>query len=129
MYSRAQLYLRLVLQEEYNYMFRPYVGHLQVVIRLSDQLYRNAWSALEEYWGEGGSISHFNSGPPIVPGYLQVEYSSLLNFRQPPTTSSRSGRNILVRSMFSDIGKEEYNKNIHPSYAVPLASQQLRTWQ
>jgi len=38
------------------------VGHLQVVIRLSDQLYRNAWSALEEYWGKGRSRSHYNGG-------------------------------------------------------------------
>ena len=53
----------------------PCVGHLQVVIRLSDQLYRNAWSALEEYLGEG-SRSHYNgechgprlftSGIPLV---------------------------------------------------------------
>jgi len=26
------------------------VGHLQVVTRLSDQLYRNAWSVLGESW-------------------------------------------------------------------------------
>jgi len=49
----------------------------------------------------------------------------LLNFRQPPPTSSRSGTDILLRSMFSDIGTEEYNKNIHTLYAVPLARQQL----
>jgi len=29
------------------------VGHLQVVIGLSDQLYRNAWSVLGEFWGRG----------------------------------------------------------------------------
>jgi len=55
----------LVLQEDYNNdMFRIYVGHLQVVTRLSDQLYRNAWSVLGESWGrEGsGSRSHYNSG-------------------------------------------------------------------
>ena len=39
-----------------------YVGHLQVVIRLSDQLYRNVWSVLGEFWGEGGSRSHYSSG-------------------------------------------------------------------
>jgi len=39
------------------------VGHLQVVTGLSDQLYRNAWSVLGEFWGErGGSRSHYNSG-------------------------------------------------------------------
>jgi len=39
------------------------VGRLQVVIRLSDQLYRNEWSALEEYWvGEGDSRSHYKGG-------------------------------------------------------------------
>jgi hypothetical protein len=40
-----------------------YVGHLQVVIRLSDQLCRNAWSALGEFWGRGGgSRSRYNGG-------------------------------------------------------------------
>jgi len=29
------------------------VGHLQVVTGLSDQLYRNAWSVLGEFWGRG----------------------------------------------------------------------------
>jgi len=29
------------------------MGHLQVVTGLSDQLYRNVWSILGEFWGEG----------------------------------------------------------------------------
>ena len=43
----------LVLQEDYNDMFRPYMVHLQVVTGLSDQLYRNAWGLLGEFWGMG----------------------------------------------------------------------------
>ena len=29
------------------------MGHLQVVTGLSDQLYRNAWGVLGEFWGRG----------------------------------------------------------------------------
>ena len=29
------------------------MGHLQVVTGLSDQLYRNAWSVLGEFWERG----------------------------------------------------------------------------
>jgi len=76
----------------------------------------------------------FNSGfkglITLVDGKGHKIWSSfLLNFRQPPPTSSRSGTDILLCYMFSDIGTEEYNKNIHTLYAVPLARQQLWTWQ
>jgi len=50
------------------------VGHLQVVIRLSDQLYRNAWSALEEYWEKGGGVRDLIiTVGAMAPGCLQVE--------------------------------------------------------
>ena len=52
-----------------------YVGHLQVVIRLSDQLCRNAWSALGEFWGRGRGVRDLViTVGAMAPGYLQVKY-------------------------------------------------------
>jgi len=63
-YSRTQLYLPPLLQGGYyNDMFRAYiVGHLQVVIRLLDQLYRNAWSVLGEFFLGGVLRCHYTNG-------------------------------------------------------------------
>jgi len=53
------------------------VGHLQVVTGLSDQLYRNVWSVLGEFWGRGVgrdliiavgamALGFFSGGLPLV---------------------------------------------------------------
>ena len=54
------------------------MGHLQVLTGLSDQLYRNVWSVLGEFWGEGagrdliipvGTMDPgFSGGLPLVVG-------------------------------------------------------------
>ena len=52
------------------------MGRLQVVTGLSDQLHRNAWSVLGEFWWEGGrSRSHYNSGchgPGLFPRWTII---------------------------------------------------------
>jgi len=55
-------------------MFRPlYVGHLQVEIQLTDQLYKMC-GRLSVYWVEGTRSRCFNNGYHD-PGLLQVDFS------------------------------------------------------
>ena len=56
------------------------MGHLQVVTGISDQLYRNAWNVLVEFWGSGGGSRSHNrnyesqpeDGPDIGPKHVVV---------------------------------------------------------
>ena len=44
------------------------MGHLQVVTRLSDQLYRHAWSVLGEFWGRGSGRNLITAVGTMAPG-------------------------------------------------------------
>ena len=46
------------------------MGHLQVVIGLSDQLYRNAWSVLGEFWGRGADQDLIIPVGTMAPGFF-----------------------------------------------------------
>jgi len=61
------------------------VGHLQVVTRLTDQLYRNVWSVLGGFWGRGAPYYNTNTtGMTHIRGYeddnwiKQAQESSLV---------------------------------------------------
>ena len=47
------------------------MGHLQVVTGLSDQLYRNAWSVLEEFWGKGAGRDLIITVGAMAPGLFR----------------------------------------------------------
>jgi len=47
------------------------VGHLQVVTGLSDQLYRNAWGVLGEFWGRGAGRDLIIKVGAMVPGFFR----------------------------------------------------------
>jgi len=47
------------------------VGHLQVVTGLSDQLYRNAWSILGEFWGRGVGRDLIITVGAMAPGFFK----------------------------------------------------------
>ena len=47
------------------------MGHSQVVTRLSDQLYRNAWSVLREFWGRGADRYLIITVGTMVPGFIR----------------------------------------------------------
>jgi len=51
-------------------MFRPYVGHLQVVNGLSDQLYRNAWRVLGELWRRRAGRDLIITVSTMAPGFF-----------------------------------------------------------
>ena len=47
------------------------MGHLQVVTGLSDQLYRNAWSVLEEFGGGRAGRDLVITVGTMVPGLIR----------------------------------------------------------
>ena len=58
------------------------MGHLQVVTGLSDQLYRNVWSVLGEFWGRGVCRDLIITVGTMAPGFFLgglplVVYSAL----------------------------------------------------
>ena len=60
------------------------MDHLQVVIRFSDRLYRDAWSAVEEYWRKRvGSRFRYNCGS------WRVLQTYLYNWSESLTTTWR----------------------------------------
>jgi len=61
------------------------VGHLQVVTGLSDQLYRNAWGVLGEFWGRGTGRDLVIPVGTTVP--VPHWYNEILN-RPPPQERS-----------------------------------------
>ena len=44
------------------------MGHLQVVIGISDQLYRNVWNVLGDLWGRGAGRDLIITVGTTVPG-------------------------------------------------------------
>jgi hypothetical protein len=45
------------------------MDHLQVVTRLSDELYRNAWVVLGEFWERGAGRDHIITVGTMDPGF------------------------------------------------------------
>ena len=45
------------------------MGHLQVVTGLLDQLYRNAWGVLGEFWGRGAGQDLIITVGAMAPGF------------------------------------------------------------
>ena len=54
------------------------MGHLQVVTGLSDQLHRNAWSVLGEFWGRGAGRDLIITVGTMAPGFSRWTTSSSL---------------------------------------------------
>ena len=47
------------------------MGHLQVVTGLLDQLYRNAWNVLGEFWGRGSGRDLIITVGAMAPGFIK----------------------------------------------------------
>jgi len=59
------------------------VGHLQVVTGLSDQLYRNAWSVLGGFWGEGAGRDLIITVGTMVQGSFFSRRTTISSFVVP----------------------------------------------